>query len=451
MLRLTKIGKILGDVSCIHLCYLGAFLLRFHGVFPAANWKAYLKVAPWLTLVALLLLHSYGLFSSQRRRWAEIFSSIICVVALLFLSGLSLSYIMQTYAFPRSIFFLAAVIQLLLLALWRRFVWAWSLSKQGPLTLVVAGPFNEALERSRQLESHGPEFFLVHGIVSDPVPEEQKNAADFPFLSTYDELAATLDEIKPKGILFCPSIPREKRSRMIAQATSRGIPVFLIPEIEDIFLAGASMEQLNGIPVFRIPRLQEVAAGGWKRLLDIVLALLLSVPALPVILLAALAIKLDSPGGPVFYIQERVGRGGKIFRLVKLRTMVPDAEKDTGPVLATKNDPRLTRVGRFLRATRIDELPQMWNVLKGDMSFVGPRPERPFFVEQLEKEIPGYRLRHHLLPGITGLAQVEGKYSTPPEDKLRYDLMYGKTVSPLVDLQVLLRTLSVLMLRDKAS
>lgn len=428
-----------------------AFLLRFHGGFPAANWKAYLEVAPWLTLVALLLLHSYGLFYSQRRRWAEVFSSIVCVVALLFLSGLSLSYIMQTYAFPRSIFFLAAVIQLLLLALWRRFVWAWSLSRQGPLNLVVVGPFDDALERSRQLKSHGPKFFLVHGIVSDPVPKEQKDAADFPFLSTYEKLAATLDEVRPKGILFCPAIPREKRNRMMAQAVARGISVFLIPEIEDIFLAGASMEQLNGIPVFRIPKLQEVAANGWKRLLDIALALLLSVPALPVILLAALAVKLDSPGGPSFYIQERVGQEGKIYRLVKLRTMVPDAEKDTGPVLATENDPRLTRVGRFLRATRIDELPQLWNVLKGDMSFVGPRPERPFFVEQLEKEIPGYRLRHYLTPGITGLAQVEGKYSTPPEDKLRYDLIYAKSASPLVDFKILLRTLSVIMLKDKAS
>lgn len=450
-MRWTKVGKVLGDLACVHFGYIVAFLIRFRGSLPEANFKAYLAVAPYLSLAALILLHSYGLFSGQRRRWAEVFSSLVCVVALILPVGLSLSYLFQTYAFPRSIFFLAAVVQLLLFALWRRFVWAWSLSKQGPLTLVVVGPFNEALERSRQLESHGPEFFLVHGIVSDPVPKEQKNAADFPYLSTYDELATTLDEIKPKGILFCPSIPREKRSRMIAQAVARGIPVFLVPEIEDIFLAGASMEQLNGIPVFRIPRLQEVAVVGWKRLLDIALALLLSIPALPLILLAALAIKLESPDGPVFYTQERVGQGGKIFRLVKLRTMVPDAEKDTGPVLAAENDPRLTRVGRFLRATRIDELPQLWNVLKGDMSFVGPRPERPFFVEQLEKEIPGYRLRHYLPPGITGLAQVEGKYSTPPEDKLRYDLMYGKTASPLVDLRILLRTLSVLMLRDKAS
>jgi len=410
-----------------------------------------LKVAPWLTLVALLLFYSYGLFSSQRRRWAEVFSSIICVVALLFLAGLSLSYIMQTYAFPRTIFFLAAVIQLLLLAVWRRFVWAWSLKKQGALTLVVVGPLDVALERAQQVGKQGPEFFQVVGIVSDVPPGRGEKLAHPPFLATYEELAAALEKSEPKGVLFCPGLPREQRGRMMAQAMARGLSVYLIPDIEDIFLAGASLEQLDGIPVFRIPKLQENTAYGWKRLLDIALALLLSLPAIPLLLLAALAIKLESPQGPVFYVQDRVGQGGRIFRLVKLRTMVPDAEKNTGPVLASADDPRLTRVGRFLRATRIDELPQLWNVLKGDMSFVGPRPERPFFVKQFEKEVPGYRLRHYLPVGITGLAQVEGKYSTSPEDKLKFDLMYGKSASILTDLRILLRTLSVIMLRDKAS
>lgn len=181
------------------------------------------------------------------------------------------------------------------------------------------------------------------------------------------------------------------------------------------------------------------------------LGLLFLGPALPIILLAALALKLENPRWPVFYVQERVGRGGRVFRLLKLRTMIPGAEEETGPTLATPDDPRLTRVGRFLRVTRIDELPQLWNVLKGEMSFVGPRPERPYFVEQLEKEVLGYHLRHHLPVGLTGLAQVEGKYSTPPEDKLRYDLMYGKSASLLTDLRIILRTLSVIMLRDKAS
>lgn len=435
-MRWTKIGKVLGDLACIHAGYLAAFLIRFGGRLPAENWQAYLKVAPWLTLISLLLLQTYDLFSGQRRRWAEIFSSLVCVVGLLLLAGLSLSYLMQTYAFPRSTFFLAAAAQLVFLVAWRRFVWAWSLNMQGALTLLVVGPLEEAAERARQLEAHGSALFRVVGIVGE---------------SSSGELAETLERLSPKGLLFCSSIPREKRNRLMAEAMGRGLSVFLIPDVDDIFLAFSSAEQLNGIPVFRISSFQEAPIGGWKRLLDIALAILLLVPALPVLLLAALAIKLESPRGPVFYFQERVGQGGKVFRLVKLRTMVPDAEKDTGPVLASTDDPRLTRVGRILRAARIDELPQLWNVLKGDMSFVGPRPERPFFVEKLEKEIPGYGLRHSLPVGITGLAQVEGSYSTPPEDKLRYDLMYAKTASPLVDLRIILRTLSVLMLRDKAS
>ncbi|WP_027718329.1 exopolysaccharide biosynthesis polyprenyl glycosylphosphotransferase [Desulfovirgula thermocuniculi] len=435
-MRWTKVGKVLGDLACIHAGYLVAFLIRFGGRLPAENWQAYLKAAPWLTIIALLLLQAYDLFSGRRRRWAEIFSSLVCVVGLLLLAGLSLSYLLQTYAFPRSTFFLAAAAQLVFLAAWRRLAWAWSLYVQGPLTLLVVGPLEEATERTRQLEAHGSALFRVVGILGE---------------GSYGELPETLERLNPKGIIFCSSIPREKRNRMMAEAMGRGISVFLIPGVDDIFLAFSSAEQLNGIPVFRISSFQEVPVGGWKRLLDIALALLLLVPALPVLLLAALAIKLESPRDPVFYLQERVGQGGKIFRLVKLRTMVPDAEKDTGPVLASTDDPRLTRVGRILRATRLDELPQLWNVLKGDMSFVGPRPERPFFVEKLEKEIPGYGLRHSLPVGITGLAQVEGSYSTPPEDKLRYDLMYGKTASPLVDLRIILRTLSVLMLRDKAS
>jgi lipopolysaccharide/colanic/teichoic acid biosynthesis glycosyltransferase len=173
--------------------------------------------------------------------------------------------------------------------------------------------------------------------------------------------------------------------------------------------------------------------------------------ALPLVLLAAIAIKIESPGGPVLFRQERVGQGGKVFELLKLRTMIPNAEMLTGPVLAEENDSRITKVGKVLRASRIDELPQLWNVLKGDMSFVGPRPERPVFVQQFRDEMPGYELRHQVKTGITGLAQVEGKYTTPPEDKLRFDLLYVKTMSPIKDIQILLHTLKVMLMRHKAS
>ncbi|SMB98203.1 exopolysaccharide biosynthesis polyprenyl glycosylphosphotransferase [Thermanaeromonas toyohensis ToBE] len=451
-MRWTKVGKVLGDLACVHCGYIAAFLIRFHGSLPEANFKAYLAVAPYLSLAALILLHSYGLFSSQRRRWAEVFSSLVCVVTLLLPIGLSTSYLFQTYAFPRSIFLLAAPFHLFFLILWRRFVWAWSLARQGPLTLLVVGPKEEALMRAKLLQSQEPYLFQVAGVVTDVTLDKGgEGQPDIPWLGTYAELVASLKHAGPKGVLLCSGLPREERAKILKKAVEEDLAIFLIPDLEDIFLAGASLEQIDGIPVFRIPRIQEEAALGWKRLLDIVMGLLLLGPALPVMLLAALALKLENPHWPVFYMQERVGKGGRVFRLIKLRTMIPGAEEETGPTLATPDDPRLTRVGRFLRATRIDELPQLWNVLKGEMSFVGPRPERPYFVEQLKKEIPGYHLRHHLPAGITGLAQVEGRYSTPPEDKLRYDLMYGKSASLLTDLRIILRTLSVIMLRDKAS
>jgi len=162
-------------------------------------------------------------------------------------------------------------------------------------------------------------------------------------------------------------------------------------------------------------------------------------------LITAILIKLDSPG-PVFYRQERMGLHGKIFRIVKFRTMYVDAEKNTGPVWSTKDDPRVTRIGKYVRKFRLDEIPQAYNVLKGDMSFVGPRPERPFFVEKLSKEIPLYKRRLKVRPGITGWAQVKHKYDESIEDvkvKLRYDLFYIENMSLRMDFKIIFRTIFV--------
>ena len=163
----------------------------------------------------------------------------------------------------------------------------------------------------------------------------------------------------------------------------------------------------------------------------------------------AAAIRLDSPG-PVVYRQTRVGEGGRLFELINFRTMVVNAEADTGPVLATAHDPRITRVGRLLRALRLDELPQLINVLRGEMSLVGPRPERPEFVEQFRKTIPGYDLRHLVKPGITGLAQIRGRYDTPAEDKLRYDVAYVFLWSALLDLKIMLQTFGIMLTPERA-
>jgi sugar transferase (PEP-CTERM system associated) len=185
----------------------------------------------------------------------------------------------------------------------------------------------------------------------------------------------------------------------------------------------------------------------FKRALDLILAAVLLVAFAPFFLLAAAAIKLDTPG-PAFFSQERVGERRRIYRMHKFRSMVQNAEALSGPVWALENDPRVTRVGRLLRRMRIDELPQLWNVLKGEMSFVGPRPERELFVEELEKIVPYYRERFAVKPGISGWAQVNFGYGASVRDaveKLNYDLFYIKNMSILMDVLVILRTIKILL------
>jgi sugar transferase (PEP-CTERM system associated) len=187
---------------------------------------------------------------------------------------------------------------------------------------------------------------------------------------------------------------------------------------------------------------------GLRRLLNVTAALFGLVLSLPLLPFIALAVKLGS-AGPVFYRQQRVGQGGKGFYCYKFRTMRKDAEADTGATWATDDDPRITRMGKFLRSSRLDEIPQLWCVLKGNMSFVGPRPERPEFVEWLSREIPFYGVRHAVRPGITGWAQIRYKYGNTVGDareKLQYDLFYIKNASVGLDLLILFQTIKIVLL-----
>ena len=200
---------------------------------------------------------------------------------------------------------------------------------------------------------------------------------------------------------------------------------------------------------FRVSRITR-----WlKRGIDLGLSVLLALVSAPFMLLTAIAIALES-GFPVLYCQERVGENGRTFTLCKFRSMRMDAEEVGGPVWARAGDDRVTRVGRFIRKTRLDELPQLWNVVRGNMSFVGPRPERPFFVAELAKAIPFYQQRHVVKPGITGWAQVKYRYGASIEDateKLRYDLYYIKHLSVFFDLTIVFDTVKVVLFRKGAA
>lgn len=208
--------------------------------------------------------------------------------------------------------------------------------------------------------------------------------------------------------------------------------------------------ELNAASVFAVCLSAMSASGGGslavKRVIDVIASLGLMITTAPALLVVAMLIKIDSPG-PIFYRQKRVGYGAREFDVFKFRSMTADAEKD-GPQYARADDERVTRVGRFIRKTRIDEIPQTINVLRGEMSLVGPRPERPEFVAELEREIANYHLRHIVKPGITGWAQVKYEYAASVEgarEKLRYDLYYIRHFTPLLDIWIILKTMRVVL------
>ncbi len=229
----------------------------------------------------------------------------------------------------------------------------------------------------------------------------------------------------------------------------KSVSLKLIPDFYTIIGGMARTEHMYGLPLIEVlPEPMPAWEESTKRLIDIAVSSIVLLIGLPVWIGVAILIRLTS-SGPAIYRQKRVGQHGRLFTMYKFRTMHDDAEAHTGPVWAQENDPRYTPIGRWLRQTRLDEIPQFWNVLKGDMSLVGPRPERPFFVEKLSEEIPLYNRRHRVKPGITGWAQVKWKYDTSFEDvrqKVKYDLFYIENVNLRMDFKILFRTIRTTLL-----
>lgn len=267
--------------------------------------------------------------------------------------------------------------------------------------------------------------------------------------SNLKSLAELIDKYNVQEIIL--ALEKDEHDSLvdiISLCSDKNIKIKIVPDLYEILSGQARTSQIYGMPLIDImPELMPEWERKLKRLLDIVVSIIILVISLPITLITALAIKLDSEG-PIFFTQERMGMNGKIFKMIKFRSMRKDAEKLTGPVWSQKNDPRVTRVGKIIRKLRIDEIPQFINVLKGDMSVVGPRPERPYFVEKLSQEIPYYKRRLKVRPGITGWAQVKHKYDESIEDvkiKLRYDLFYIENMSIRMDLKILFRTIFVVL------
>ena len=289
------------------------------------------------------------------------------------------------------------------------------------------------------------------GSVEDFTPKletrrDQFNVSDM--IDANDEPEAIKAAIDRSTTVMLVDIEAAKRNRIFKYCYENSKRIYVMPKLSDIILNGAAPIHLFDTPLLLTEgNPLEYEERVIKRAWDIVFSMILLVLLSPIMLITALIIKL-SDGGPVFYRQIRCTKNGRRFEILKFRSMVVDAEKAGRAVLATKDDPRITKVGRIIRKCRIDELPQLINVFKGDMSFVGPRPERPEFIEKYMEEMPEFSYRMKVRAGITGYAQLYGKYNTKPYDKLKFDLYYIEQFSLGLDIRLMILTFKILFTKE---
>lgn len=264
------------------------------------------------------------------------------------------------------------------------------------------------------------------------------------FNSEKTSLKELFEQIKTVDAVFLCGVPSDYRNEVVKFCIAQGKVAYVKPKISDTIIRGGRTIQLLNVPVYRCKRSDASAIYLMvKRFFDIVLSLIAIIISSPFMIATAIAIKAYDKGD-VLYKQVRLTTNGKTFKVLKFRSMIQNAEKDGVARLASEGDSRITPVGKFIRKTRLDELPQLFNILKGDMSFVGPRPERPEIAAQYEKDMPEFALRLQVKAGLTGYAQVYGKYNTPPYDKVQMDLMYIANQSLLEDLRLMLMTFKII-------
>jgi len=322
----------------------------------------------------------------------------------------------------------------------------------GQRNTLIIGWNDRARELADKIALYPALGYRVIGFITPHRKEVGESYKKLNVIGRLNDLAGLVSEQNVEEVILALGRTTERKVLgVIAQCEDLPVNIKIQPDLYTIVLGQARTNQIYGFPLIEIqPQLMAPWERRVKRIIDVVFSLFSLILLSPLFLIVMVLIKLDSPG-PVYFKQKRVGRGGKIFTIYKFRSMVNDAERMTGPVWAGKADPRITRVGRIIRKLRIDEFPQLLNVLHGDMSVVGPRPERPYFVDRLKREFPFYTRRLKVQPGITGWAQVKGRYDTSLEDvreKLEYDLYYIENISLRLDFRILMFTLSV-MLRFK--
>ncbi len=440
-----------GDLVCVVLSVFVVSLIRF-GV-PTIFLSDFKTVTCLCCLIFITLFYVADIYNPQRSRLDLTTAGLVAICVMLGTVAVALTfYFVPRWRLGRGIFLLIVSVTPILVLAWRI---VWFRFHQGvgqKIRVCVIGGGKVTEEVTGIIAQHPSEFHCV-GILQNGTNEWANGQDVTGQQSLIFELKKAVANLQTDVIVVSSPLGElaGDLTGTLIEARFSGLTVFDAPT----FIQSAT----GKLPVEHLNDGWFLTAGGFrlfngsivrlKRLADLVLAFVGLVICSPLLVLVTLALKPRS-WGSLLYSQERVGLKGRVFQLIKFRSMAEGAEETAGPIWAEENDPRVNRLGRFLRAFHLDELPQLVNILKGEMSFVGPRPERPFFVERLEKVIPYYRLRHSVRPGLTGWAQVNFHYGSSFQDaveKLKYDLYYVQHVSLLLDLTILLKTIRIVLMR----
>jgi exopolysaccharide biosynthesis polyprenyl glycosylphosphotransferase len=457
--KTQKILVLLADFIFINLAWVAFFYIRIETgwfkilIMPEVILPMIVIYFYWLIIFTFVGMYRTWFASSRFDEISSLFKAIFVGIFILFFLIYLDDYIHGVESSSRILIFIYWLFLFISVAIGRLLIRSFQrgllIKGIGRRCAVIVGYNSKAHEVHDQILEHPALGLDVEAYVAVNSENVGKTYKNIRVRGTIDEMLDIIYKTHATEIII--ALEKEDHDLLvdiISKVENRGIGLKIVPDLYEILSGQARTSQLYGIPLIDImPELMPEWEKKLKRISDIFISFLILIVTLPLNILAAIAIKLDSKG-PVFFKQERIGMNNRNFKIIKFRSMFQDAEKHTGPVWSQKDDPRVTRIGKIIRKLRIDEIPQMYNVLKGEMSLVGPRPERPYFVEQLSQQIPYYKRRLKIRPGITGWAQVKHKYDESIEDvkvKLRYDLFYIENMSLRMDIKIMARTILVVL------